>query len=83
CVLNQAATPAERANADPKGGPGGQGPNETQLLATVIVSGGQVVTDDPQSYIQQALYDANKTDKSLPAAALEGLRTGDLNPWRG
>ncbi|BBP60000.1 multicopper oxidase domain-containing protein [Pseudomonas sp. St316] len=83
CVLNQAATPAERANADPKGGPGGQGPNETQLLATVIVSGGQVVTDDPQSYIQQALYDANKMDKSLPAAALEGLRTGDLNPWRG
>ncbi|MNF41352.1 hypothetical protein D3C84_223760 [compost metagenome] len=83
CVLNQVATPAERANAGPNGGPGGQGPNETQLLATVIVSGGKVVTDDPQSYIQQALYDANKTDPSLPAAALEGLRTGNLSPWRG
>lgn len=83
CVLNQAATPAERANAGPDGGPGGQGPNETQLLATVIVSGGKVVTDDPQSYIQQALYNANKTAPSLPAEALEGLRTGDLKPWRG
>jgi len=83
CVLNQAATPAERANAGPNGGPGGQGPNKTQLLATVIVSGGKAVTDDPQSYIQQALYDANKMDPSLPATALEGLRTGNLNPWRG
>ncbi len=81
CVLNQAATPAERANAGPNGGPGGQGPNETQLLATVIVSGGKVVTDDPQSYIQQALYDANK-GSSLPVAALEGLRSGNLKPWR-
>lgn len=81
CVLNQAATPAERANAGPDGGPGGQGPNETQLLATVIVSGGKVVTEDPQSYIQQALYDANK-NSLLPAAALEGLRSGNLKPWR-
>ncbi|MFN3355398.1 MAG: multicopper oxidase family protein [Pseudomonas sp.] len=79
CILNQAATPAERANA----GGGGQGPNETQLLATVIVSGGNVVTEDPQQYIQQALYDANKANPALPAAALEGLRTGDLTPWRG
>jgi FtsP/CotA-like multicopper oxidase with cupredoxin domain len=78
CILNQAATPAERASA----GGGGQGPNETQLLATVIVSGGKVVTDDPQTYIQQALYDANKADPAMPVAALDGLRTGDLSPWR-
>jgi len=83
CVLNQAATPAERANAGPHGGPGGQGPNETQLLATVIVSGGKVVTDDPQRYIQQALYDGNKSDSSLPAEALQGLLVGNLKPWRG
>ncbi|MGE7957510.1 multicopper oxidase family protein [Pseudomonas sp. NPDC089530] len=83
CVLNQAATPAERANAGPHGGPGGQGPNETQLLATVIVTGGSPVTQDPQAYIQQALYEANKADKTLPAAALEGLKNGDLSPWRG
>ncbi|BBP77381.1 L-ascorbate oxidase [Pseudomonas sp. Ost2] len=84
CVLNQAATPAERANAGGPGkGPGGQGPNETQLLATVVVKGGKVVTSDPQAYIQQALYDANKADKDLPAAALEGLRSGNLSPWRG
>ena len=83
CVLNQAATPAERANAGPKGGPGGQGPNEAQLLATVIVLGGKPVTVDPGSYIQQALYEGNKADKSLPVAALKGLLTGDLSPWRG
>ena len=83
CVLNQAAAPAERANANPNGGPGGQGPNEAQLLATVIVSGGKPVTIDSRSYIQQALYEGNKANKSLPIAALKGLLTGDLSPWRG
>lgn len=74
CILNQAATPNERSN-------GGQGPNETQLLATVIVSGGTPVTTDPQTYIQQMLFEANKADKTLPAAALNGLLVGDLSPW--
>lgn len=76
CVLNQAATPAERPN-------GGQGPNQTQLLATVIVTGGKPVTIDAGTYIQQSLYAGNKADKTLPAAALQGLLRGDLSPWRG
>ena len=76
CMLNQAATSAERAN-------GGQGPNIGQLLATVIVSGGTPITTDPQSYIQQALYEGNRGDQTLPAAALNGLLKGDLSPWRG
>lgn len=80
CILNQAATPAERVKNGK--GPGGQGPNETQLLATVIVSGGTPMSGDPQAYIQTALYQANKDTKSLPAAALEGLRRGDLSPWQ-
>ncbi|KFG98460.1 multicopper oxidase [Burkholderia paludis] len=80
CILNQAATPAERANA---GSHGGQGPTETQLLATVVVSGGKpVATGDLKTYVQQALYDGNKADKSLPPAALNGLLAGDLTPWR-
>lgn len=79
CMLNQAATPAERANGTKKGG---QGPTETQLLATVIVSGGKPVSGNPQTYVQQALYEGNKADKTLPLAALNGLRAGDLSPWR-
>ena len=80
CMLNQAATPAERTHGGK--GPGGQGPNEAQLLATVIVSGGKPVSSDPQTYIQRALYEGNKDDKTLPAAALNGLLAGDLSPWR-
>jgi len=79
CVLNQAATPAERESA----GKGGQGTNEIQLLATVIVKGGKAITGDPETFVLQALYDGNKNDKSLPPAALAGLRKGDLTPWRG
>jgi hypothetical protein len=79
CVLNQAATPAERESA----GKGGQGTNVIQLLATVVVKGGKAITVDPETYVLQALYDGNKNDKSLPPAALAGLRKGDLTPWRG
>jgi hypothetical protein len=79
CVLNQAATPAERTNA----GGGGQGPNETQLLATVIVSGGKPVTGDLGAFVRNVLYEGNKNDPTLPKAALEGLLRGDLTPWRG
>ncbi len=79
CVLNQAATPAERETS----GKGGQGTNEIQLLATVVVKGGKAMTVDPETYVLQALYDGNKNDKSLPAAALAGLQKGDLTPWRG
>ena len=85
CILNQAATPDERVKkgADGKLHGGGQGPNATQLLATVIVSGGKPVSIAPQTYIQRALYEGNKADKTLPAAALNGLLAGDLSPWRG
>jgi FtsP/CotA-like multicopper oxidase with cupredoxin domain len=79
CMLNQAATPAERTNA----GGGGQGPNETQLLATVIVAGGQPVSGDLGAYVRQTLYDGNRNDPDLPKAALDGLLRGDLTPWRG
>ena len=58
CMLNQAATPAERTNA----GGGGQGPNETQLLATVIVSGGKPVTGDLGAFVRNVLYEGNKND---------------------
>jgi FtsP/CotA-like multicopper oxidase with cupredoxin domain len=79
CVLNQAATPAERTNS----GGGGQGPNVTQLLATVIVDGGQSVSGDLGTYVRQTLYDGNRNDPDLPKAALDGLLRGDLRPWRG
>jgi len=79
CILNQAATPAERTNA----GGGGQGPNVTQLLATVVVSGGTPVTGDLGEHVRRTLYDNNKTDGALPKGALDGLLRGDLTPWRG
>ncbi|SDO64969.1 multicopper oxidase family protein [Afipia sp. GAS231] len=79
CVLNQAATPAERASA----GAGGQGPNETQLLATIVVSGGNPVAGDLETFVRQTIYDGNKSDAKLPKAALDGLLRGDLSPWRG
>jgi FtsP/CotA-like multicopper oxidase with cupredoxin domain len=80
CVLNQAATPAERAKTGGAYHPGGQGPNQTELLATIIVAGGKSVTGDPEHYIEQALYDGNK---GLPEAARKGLLRGDLTSWRG
>jgi FtsP/CotA-like multicopper oxidase with cupredoxin domain len=80
CMLNQAATPAECANGPTQAG--GQGPNETQLLATVIVSGGKPISTDPQTHVQRALYKGNQADKTLPAAALNGLPAGDPSPWR-
>ena len=70
CVLNQAAAPGERVK--------GQGPATTQLLATVIVKGGKPVTANIETYVEQALYDNNKGNKSLPAPALKG----DLTPWK-
>jgi FtsP/CotA-like multicopper oxidase with cupredoxin domain len=76
CILNQAATPAERPH-------GGQGPNETQLLATVTVTAGKPVGDDLFKYIRQSLHDGNINDRNLPKAALDGLLQGDLKPWRG
>lgn len=75
CVLNQAATPGEREK-------GGQGTSEIQLLATVIVKGGKPIAVDPETYVFEALHDGNKSDKTLPAAALAGLKKGDLSPWR-
>lgn len=81
CLLNQAATPSERANTG--NGPGGQGPHQTELLATVRVTGGTPLITDEKTYLYQALYDGNKNDPGLPPAALEGLKTGDLTPWRG
>ena len=81
CVLNQAATPAERANAGPNGGPGGQGPNETQLLATVIVKDGtNVPVDQLMKYVEETLV---KNNSNLPQDALKDLANGDLTPWRG
>lgn len=77
CVLNQAATPEERTNA----GGGGQGPNETQLLATVIVKGGTTIpVSELTQYVEQTLA---KNNKQLPPEAQKGLLTGDLTPWRG
>lgn len=83
CVLNQAATPAERASAGGGNGPGGQGPNETQLLATVNVTNGTIVTGDLGQYINKTLYKGNQNNRTLPRAALDGLLRGDLTPWRG
>src|SRR5258706_6247072 len=78
CILNQPATPAERATA----GGGGQGPNETQLLATVIVTPGVSVVGDLGDYVNRALYDGNQNDNpALPTSALQGLLQGDLTPW--
>ena len=80
CILNRAATPDERASA----GKGGQGPNVTQLLATVIVSGGTPVPGNIYSYIREQLYLGNRNDSTLPQSALQQLRYyGDLTPWRG
>ena len=77
CVLNQAATPKERASA----GAGGQGPNETQLLATVSVKAGtNVPFDQLTQYVEETLA---KNNKNLPQNALTGLASGDLTPWRG
>ncbi len=81
CLLNQAATPAERPH--PGGGGGGQGPTETQLLATVTVSGGKPVASDLGAFIRQSLHDGNRNDRDLPKPALDGLLRGDLSPWRG
>ncbi|HEV2645888.1 MAG TPA: multicopper oxidase domain-containing protein [Acidobacteriaceae bacterium] len=80
CVLNQAATPDERASAKNNNGPGGQGPNRLELLATVVVEDGKEPTVDPETYVKHALYDANP---QLPAAARDGLLKGNLEPWRG
>ncbi len=82
CVLNQAATPKERANYKPNGGgPGGQGPNETQLLATVIVKPGvNVPLDQLTSYVERTLA---RNNKNLPPSAQADLAKGDLTPWRG
>ena len=79
CMLNQAAPQDERTNA----GRGGQGPNVTQLLATVVVSGGKAVPGDLGTFIRQTLFEGNRNDPGLPKAAADGLLRGDLTPWRG
>src|SRR6185437_2979727 len=79
CVLNQAATPAERPTINPNGG--GQGPNETQLLATVIVKGGTPIPLGALGrYINSTLV---KNNPNLPQNARNDLAQGDLTPWRG
>ncbi|MDT7817118.1 MAG: hypothetical protein QOJ42_7034 [Acidobacteriaceae bacterium] len=79
CVLNQAATPEERPTINPNGG--GQGPNETQLLATVIVKGGtSVPLSGLTKYINDTLV---KNNPNLPQNARNGLAHGDLTLWRG
>ena len=80
CVLNQAATPEERASAKNNNGAGGQGPNRVELLATVVVEDGTEPTVDPETYVKRVLYDNNQ---QLPAAARDGLLQGNLEPWRG
>ncbi len=80
CLLNQAATPAERAKTGSAYHAGGQGPDQAELLATVIVKGGKPVAGDLEQYVEQALYEGNQ---SLPEAARKGLLRGDLTPWRG
>lgn len=79
CVLNQAATSAERPTINPNGG--GQGPNETQLLATVIVKGGSSIPLGALGrYVNSTLV---KNNPNLPQNARNGLAQGDLTPWRG
>jgi FtsP/CotA-like multicopper oxidase with cupredoxin domain len=74
-----AATPEERPTINPNGG--GQGPNETQLLATVIVKGGtSVPLSGLTKYINDTLV---KNNPNLPQNARNGLAHGDLTPWRG
>lgn len=76
CLLDQAAPPQERANNGD--GPGGQGPSQPQLLAYIRVRGGHAVSEDPQTYIEKALYDGNP---QLPQEVRDGLLKGDLTPW--
>jgi FtsP/CotA-like multicopper oxidase with cupredoxin domain len=77
CLLDQAASPAERvSNGNGKGG--GQGPSLPQLLAYVHVQGGTPVTGDMQAYVGKTLYDGNS---QLPEPVRTGLRDGDLRPW--
>jgi FtsP/CotA-like multicopper oxidase with cupredoxin domain len=78
CLLDQAAPPSEQVNPQTGQGPGGQGPSAPQLLAYIKVRGGTAVTGDLQTYVEQALYDANP---QLPANVRDGLKTGDLTPW--
>ena len=76
CLLDQAAPAQERAGNG--SGPGGQGPNNPQLLAYVHVRGGKPVAGDVQTYIEKTLYDANP---QLPAPVRSGLLKADLTPW--
>lgn len=76
CLLDQAAPPQERANNG--NGPGGQGPDQQQLLAYIHVRGGRKVTADPYAYVTQALYSGNP---KLPKPVRDGLLKGDLTPW--
>lgn len=84
CLLNQAAPPNMRINPNtgqgegPGGIGGGQGPSTPQLLAYVKVRGGKAVTGDLETYVGQALYDANP---QLPSPVRDGLKAGDLTPW--
>ena len=79
CLLDQAASPAERPHNGPKGlAGGGQGPSTPQLLAYIHVQGGDAVKGDLSAHVREALYRANS---QLPAAVQEGLRHGDLTPW--
>lgn len=83
CMLNEAAPADERPN--PNTGGGGQGPNTTQLLATIVVDPGVTVPQDQlRAYVLNALQTSNQKDEPpLPADTLKALGQGDLTPWRG
>ena len=50
CMLNHAATPKERTSAG-----GGQGPNQTQLLATIVVTGGTPISGHLGAFVRKPL----------------------------
>lgn len=60
---------------------GGQGPNETQLLATVIVKGGTSIPLGALGrYVNSTLV---RNNPNLLQNTRRGLAQGDLTPWRG
>ena len=77
CLLDQAAPPSQRFNPGTGNG-GGSGPSAPQLLAYIHVEGGNPVSTDLQTYVEQALYEANP---QLPHNVRQGLLQGDLTPW--
>lgn len=78
CLIDQAAPQSQQVNPNTGQGPGGQGPSAPQLLAYVKVRGGTPVAGSLETYIEQALYDANP---QLPGDVRTGLLSGNLTPW--